>query len=304
MAANSCSPSLIATNSCSPNLIKTRRTRQQVEELLHGTLAVLDAEKEYGPMTIRHCYYKLVELGLLAKTEQEYNNLGYQLRKWRRSGQIPYSAFSDNSRSYYEYTQFDSLEDALITTRDTYRRNLWASQSEYIEIWVEKDAIATIVFRIASQFGVKVFPTHGFNSMTAAYVSAEAFKRAQKAGKNVHVYYFGDYDKAGKDISKSITRNLRKDHHIDIDFQRVAINDDQVEKYNLPTRPPKDRDIKCGFVSCVEIDALPMKPFTELIESSIIQHIDGRAWERQMEIESQERALMSHLVRDLGQVMH
>jgi hypothetical protein len=291
---------LMAANSCSSSSITARRTPQQVEELLHGTLAVLDAEKAYGPMTIRHCYYKLVELGLLNKTKNEYDNLGHHLRKWRRDGQIPYSAFSDNSRSYYESAQFDSLEDALITTRDTYRRNLWSSQSDYIEIWVEKDAIASIVFRIASQFGVKVFPTHGFNSMTAAYVSAEAFKRAQQAGKNVHVYYFGDYDKAGKDISKSITRNLRNDHHINIDFQRVAINDGHVERYNLPTRPPKPRDIKCGFVSCVEIDSLPMKTLTELIESCIIQHIDPRVWERQKAIESQERDLMSYLVRELG----
>ena len=287
----------MASNSCSASL--TRRTPQEVEELLHATLAVLDAERECGPMTIRHAYYKLVELGLLNKTKQEYDNLGHHLRKWRRGGQIPYSAFADNSRSYYESTQFDSLEDALITTRDTYRRNLWSSQSEYIEIWVEKDAIASIVFRIASQFGVKVFPTHGFNSMTAAYVSAEAFKRVQQAGKSVHVYYFGDYDKAGKDISKSITRNLRNDHRIDIDFQRVAINDEQIEKYKLPTRPPKPRDLKCGIVSCVEIDSLPMKTLTELIESCIIQHIDPHVWERQKKIESQERKLMSYLVRKL-----
>jgi hypothetical protein len=275
---------------------KERRTSQDVEELLRGTLAVLNAEREYGPMTIRHCYYKLVEHDLLDKTEQEYDNLGYQLRKWRRSGDIPYSAFADNSRIYYQASQFNCIEDALRNTRDTYRRNLWASQSEYVEIWVEKDAVAHIVFRIASQFGVRVFPTHGFNSITAAYNSSETFKRAQQAGKNVHVYYFGDFDKAGKDISNSITRNLKNDHHIDIDFQRVAINEEQVVFYNLPTRPPKPRDIKQGFVSCVEIDALPMKALTKLIEDCIIQHIDPLVWERQQEIEDHERQTIDFLV--------
>jgi hypothetical protein len=205
----------------SRSIKRKRRTRQDLQAILNATHAIIAEEND--AITIRHLFYRLVALKLIEKTEREYSNLGGYLMKWRRSKEIPWSAFADNTRYYYGTSGYLSIEDALKDTRDSYRRNLWASQDTFIEIWCEKDAIASIITGVSNSFGVRVFPLHGFSSGTALHNAAETFRAAQDAGKEVHIYYFGDYDPSGLDIDRSALKGLSEDHGVHPYFKRIAI---------------------------------------------------------------------------------
>lgn len=281
----------------SRSIKRKRRTNQELRAILNAARAII--AEENGAITIRHLFYRLVALKLIEKTESEYAKLGSYLMKWRRSKEIPWSAFADNTRYYYGTRGYFSIEDALRDTRDSYRRNLWASQDTFIEIWCEKDAIASIISEVANSFGVRVFPLHGFSSGTALYNAADTFKRAIDAGKEVHIYYFGDYDPSGLYIDRSALKSLREDHGVNPDFQRIAIRSEHIRQYDLPTRPPKKTDSRTKNFQgeAVEIDAMPMDALRSMVEQCITQHIDPEIWHREQVIEESEKYDLSTLIK-------
>ena len=93
-----------------PRSIKSRRTQDQLKEILQASRKIL--LEESAQITIRHLFYRLVSLKLLSKEEREYKKLGSYLMKWRRSGEIPWSAFADNTRWYYGCVGYSGIEAA------------------------------------------------------------------------------------------------------------------------------------------------------------------------------------------------
>ncbi len=93
--------------------IKPRRTKSDLDILLQACLYVI--REEQGQITIRHLFYRLVGLGVIAKSESEYRALGRHLMKWRRAGLVPWSAFADNTRWYYGSSRFDGIDAACRT---------------------------------------------------------------------------------------------------------------------------------------------------------------------------------------------
>ncbi len=280
----------------SRSIKRERRTNQDLRIILNVTQAILAEEED--AITIRHLFYRLVSLKILEKSEQEYKKLIGYLMKWRRSGDIPWTAFADNTRYYYGSRGYLSINDALKDLMDSYKRNLWADQDAFVEIWCEKDAIAGAISNVAGQFGVRTFPLHGFSSATALYGAAEMFKGASRAGKEVYIYYFGDYDPSGLHIDRSAIRNLREDHGVEPFFQRIAITPEQIERYGLTTRPSKKTDSRSKNFKgeSVEIDAMPMGVLRSMVAECITQHIDPVVWRRELEIERSEKMGLSGLL--------
>lgn len=276
---------------------RNRRTNADLEVILDATLAIIKSSDDKS-ITLRHLFYRLVSLGCLRKTELEYKNLCGYMMKWRRSGEVPWDAFADNTRWQYRETTFNSMEDALRITCESYRRNMWTTQEAYVEIWCEKDAIASILFDEAGSFGVPVFPLRGFASGTALYNAADGFKQYIAAGKEVYIYYFGDHDPSGTSIDTSTIRNLKNDHNVDIHFERIAVLPEQIEYYNLPTRPTKKSDPRAAKFKgeSVEIDAMPMDVLRDMVSDCIIRHIDRREWEVQLAVEQEERTTLNQMM--------
>ncbi|MBI4661963.1 MAG: hypothetical protein HY735_24340, partial [Verrucomicrobia bacterium] len=136
-----------------------------MQGVLQAIQTILSGEE--GQITIRHLFYRLVGLRVIEKTEQAYKGLCLHLSKWRRSEDIPWSAFADNTRWHIRQETFNGILDALKNTVESYRRNLWSTQTFYVEVWIEKDAIAGIVANTANSFGVPVFVARGFASLSS-----------------------------------------------------------------------------------------------------------------------------------------
>ena len=272
------------------------RTHGQMKKMLDAILAILAAEKD--PITIRHLFYLLVSQGIIEKTEAAYKALCSHLSKWRRSGAVPWNSFTDSTRWHIQGTTFYNMQDALNTTVETYRRNLWADQDHYLEVWVEKDAIAGIVAPKANAFGVPVFVCRGFASLSSLFSAANTFRRMAEAGKKVIIYHFGDYDPSGVAAGQSVLKAMRDDFRVELQFIRAAVTEEQIEEMNLPTRPTKTTGTHARHWTggrSVELDAMPAAELRRLVESCITRHIDVDAWNTLRRTEEMERETLRQM---------
>jgi hypothetical protein len=270
-----------------------------MQNVLDSIQKILDGEE--GQITIRHLYYRLVGLHVIPKTEPAYKLLCSHLSKWRRSGDIEWSAFADSTRWHIQAAVFNGVDDALRNTVETYRRNLWSTQDVYLELWVEKDAVASILAKAAEPFGVPVFVARGFASLSSLYSAANTFRGWSEAGKRCLIYHFGDYDPSGVAAGESMLRAFRDDFRVDLQFIRAAVTPGQIEELGLPTRPVKSSDTRAAKWTggeSVEIDTMPPAEIRALVESCITEHIDQGQWEILKKTESMERETLDRLRAD------
>jgi len=164
----------------------------------------------------------------------------------------------------------------------------------YVEIWVEKDALAGVIAPVTQEYNVPLYVARGYASKTVIYDAAQDIKRI---GKPAFIYHFGDFDPSGVDASYQIRDGLMK-HGADITFERVAVTPAQIEDLNLPTRKTKPQDPrskKWGDHPSVELDALPVPVLRTLVERSIKKHIDFVEWERMLQVEAAERNTLASI---------
>jgi len=262
-------------------------------ELLSAVNAVADAEE--SAITIRHLFYRLVGLGVIEKTEKAYKGLCGHLSKWRKNEEVPWDAFSDSTRWNITPPMFDGIEDALRRTRETYRRDCWATQPYYSEVWIEKDAIAGMIVDITREFGVPLFVCRGFASLSSLYNASLTFKQVRAEGKDVVIYHCADYDPSGHAAAAAIERTFYEDFHCPVNFERIAILPEHIEEFNLPTRPTKESDSRSRNWSgseCVELDSMPPTELRRLVEAAITSRIDEHEWKQLKKIEQEEKATL------------
>jgi hypothetical protein len=256
---------------------------------------ILDIFAEVGPrMTVRQIYYALTVRDGVSKTEAGYRQTIYQLKQMREREILPYSWIADNTRWQIKPDTAPSLGAALFRMQKAYRRDFWATQLEYVELWVEKDALAGVISPITQEYDVPLYVARGYGSLTVLYDAAEDIKQI---GKPAFIYHFGDFDPSGVDASYKIRDGLMK-HGADITFERIAVTSSQIEALNLPTRATKPQDPrskKWGDHPSVELDALPVQVLRTLVERCIKKHIDKDEWERMRQVEEAERNTMANI---------
>jgi len=123
-------------------------------------LAAIVAED--APMTVRQVFYRAVAAGIVGKTEGEYKETVVRLLgSMRRSGRIPFGAIADNTRWMRKPRTWSSLDEALRRTAEVYRRALWDLQECYVEVWLEKDALAGVLYEVTEAWDCPLMVTRG-----------------------------------------------------------------------------------------------------------------------------------------------
>ncbi|CAN5903350.1 hypothetical protein BH23PLA1_BH23PLA1_35660 [soil metagenome] len=266
---------------------RPRRTRADIERIKDLAVDLLRREQ---PMTIRQLYYRLVSVGAIAKTEAEYKSTVVRLLgEMRREGDIPFHWIADNTRWMRKPRTHSGLDQALRQTAATYRRSVWDNQDAYVEIWLEKDALAGVLWEVTDPWDVPLMVTRGFASLSFLHQAAEAIGAQDKP---TFLYYFGDHDPSGLAITVQVEQDIRGfAPDADLTVARIAVTPEQIEAMNLPTRPTKSTDSRSkGFIGgSVEVDAVPPTTLRQLVEACITQHIDPDIHERLLTTEKAER---------------
>jgi hypothetical protein len=256
--------------------VKRRRaTKTEMEERAKFLIGYAE---QHGPVNVRGLYYQaeVVRLPGIDKTESSYGKVQRQVLELRRSGRMSYEDIADSTRWMRKPRSYDSVEDAIAHTARTYRRNLWRDAETYIEIWIEKDALAGVIYPVTSRYDVPLMVTRGFSSETFAY---EAVAARSDDSRDYYVYYFGDFDRSGRDGANSLKEKLERfadEECVNVIFESVAVTEDQIRRFALPTRPHKresaaDRLWPHDF-AC-ELDAMPPDTLREMVEDCINKHL-------------------------------
>jgi hypothetical protein len=86
------------------------------------------------------------------------------------------------------------------------------------------------------------------------------------------IFYIGDYDPAGVLVDVALERELRThlDDRIELDFRRIGITAEQIEAYDLPTKPRKAKEKRALHIeSTVEAEAMPAGNMRQLLRDAI-----------------------------------
>jgi len=245
---------------------------------------------EDHPMTVRQVFYRMLPLGLIQKEEAEYKGTVCRLlTRLRREGVVPYGYIADHTRWQRKQATYGSMEDAIGYWTRAYRRELWAEQDAYVEVWCEKDALAGVLFEVTNEWHVPLMVVRGFSSLSFLHDAGEALSAINKPA---YLYYFGDHDPSGVWISRKIEQELRAfAPDAEIHFERVAVTPEQIDLLNLPTRPTKKSDSRSRTFKgeSVELDAIPPATLRALCETYITMHIDKRRLARTRRAEAAER---------------
>jgi hypothetical protein len=260
---------------------RARRTRAAIEEIRAAIIEVLEADQ---PMTVRQVFYQLVIRDVIEKTEEQYQGTVIRLlTEMRLDSRVPFDWIIDETRRRRITQTFDSIADAARDTAKFYRRSALRHADDYLEIWCEKEALAGIIYDAASEYDVPVIVSKGMPSLTQLYGSACWIKHADTAGKQTHIYQFGDHDPSGVLIPQTIERRLdelcqRLDCSPPV-IERVALTEEQIDEFNLPTRPTKREGNSHANKfegDSVELDALPPRELRAMVTEVIDRHIGER----------------------------
>jgi hypothetical protein len=262
---------------------------------------LIDYARAHGPMTVRGLYYQAEVAGIpgIEKTDAGYVKVQRQVLALRREGRLDYSDIADATRWMRKPTTYSAPEAAIRDIAKFYRKALWADTAEVVEIWVEKDALAGVLFPVTAEYDAPLMVTRGYSSETFAY---EAVMAHEDEDRPIHIYYLGDFDRAGKDAANSLEEKLlRFAAEVDatIEFEQIAVTEEQIARWRLPTRPPKRNspaDRNWPHDHACELDAIPPDTMRELVRDVLEWHLPADQLRILKVAEASERQWLQELV--------
>jgi hypothetical protein len=284
----------VALSSYETSQIKrVRSTKAEVEDRRDALYWIIYHGR---PMTVRQVFYQATIKNLVEKAESGYNKVQTDLTILRRNGELPYDWLADNTRWQRKPRTYNGIEDALEQTAAFYRKSLWADADCYAEIWLEKDALAGVVYPVTSKYDVPLMVARGYASLSFLHTAAEFIKRLTVPA---FIYHLGDFDPSGDNAGEKIEETLcEMAPDAEIHFERIAVTEEQIEEWDLPTRPTKEKDTRAknfGKIS-VELDAINPRVLRSLVQKTI-QHLPARRLKVLKAAEDSERELLQSLVR-------
>lgn len=258
--------------------------------------AILDEYTAQGyKMTLRQLYYQMVARDLIPNQQREYKRLGRILTNAREAGYTDWRAIEDAGRNCYGPTSEEDVENVLDGLQYGISFDYWRRQPHYLEVWVEKQALESVIQRPCDRHDVRYMACKGFLSASEAWRAGLRFQRAFSEGKQCHLIHLADHDPSGMAMTKDNRDRLRTFAEFGVDVRRIALNMDQVEEYSPPPNPAKESDSRFAEYREIygteswELDALTPGTIDDLIEGTILEFKDPDIWEQTRKEEEQMR---------------
>jgi hypothetical protein len=277
-----------------------KKIQRKSAYLIAVTVRLLEEHIQYGKLTVRQVYYQLVSRGVIDNSKNSYRNYDHHLTTGRKGGVIPWDAFEDRARMFYEEPspRYDILresdpEDALKgwfsyaldeRVSKEYDLRKWWRQPYYVELWVEKDALAGFLSPLCKDLGVGLVVSRGYTSYTFKREAIKRFNAILQEKKKPVLLYLGDLDPSGYDIYRCLKEE------IDIaKIERIGLHPQDVSQFGLVSNPiktsdPRTKEFKKQFPELgddvYELDALPPGELMDRARRSILRYFDDTIEEK------------------------
>lgn len=263
---------------------------------------IVDEYKMQGyELTLRQVYYQMVARDIIPNNERSYKNLGSLINEARLAGLIDWLAIEDRTRNLRGNNHWSTPKEIIESARWSYHIDYWEDQENYVEVWVEKDALVGIVGQVCEELDVNYFSCRGYVSQSEMWSAANRIKRQQEKGKHIVLLHLGDHDPSGIDMSRDIGDRQALFGAKDIEFHRIALNMDQIDYYGPPPNPTKITDSRSnGYIKrfgheCWELDALEPSVITTLIRENVIFFRDEELFENKVLREKEEIQMLKNI---------
>lgn len=287
-------------------------------EIIKTANGILNEYRSMGyRLTLRQVYYQLVARDKFPNDRKwiyinnkwkrdpngtknappNYKWLGDIVTTARLAGLLDWNMIEDRNRETVIPTAWTSPAQIVRAAASQFRVDRWMGQPCHVEVMVEKDALSGILEPVCRDLHVRFTANKGYSSSSAMY---EAGKRIADAiihhGRNVHVFYLGDHDPSGIDMTRDIRERLAMfSESIKIEIHRLALNYDQVEQWSPPENPAKETDSRYQAYadqfgeSSWELDAVEPRTLAGLVREGIEDLIDHEQWDEVMQEEERMR---------------
>lgn len=274
--------------------------------------------------TLRTMFYRLVSLEIIPNTKQSYKALSSTTVKARKLGEIPWDCFSDQGRQVLvgfktKYTSPEEFVEILVNylkkASVTYTIPKWHNQKHYVEVWIEKQALADTFISFLKDRHVTIVVNRGYAGWSFLYENCKRLRQLkEKNNLDIHILYFGDFDPSGEDMDRHLQGAIEQfGLHGDIDLKRVAVTIEQIERFNLPptpsnqetlekirndTRTEKFKEKYGGKLYAVELDellAVAPDEFRIMVQQPVDQFFDERVY---------KKALRAHYPEHIERLVH
>lgn len=257
---------------------KSIKMRSESLEIIERANEIIETYQAEGyKMTLRQLYYQFVSKNLLANTEKNYKRLGNILNDGRYAGLIDWSAIEDRNRQPHRIGDFENLESLANAALASYRLDRWEGQEFFVELWVEKAALAGVLQPLADEWHATLMVNRGYSSASAMFEASERFK-ARELQSGI-VLYLGDHDPSGEDMVRDIAARFDL-FAARVRVVKLALTMDQVNEYNPPPNPAKTTDSRyAGYeakhgAESWEVDALPPNVLGRIVRDSFREYVD------------------------------
>lgn len=261
-------------------------------------------------LTLRQLYYQLVSRDIIPNALPEYAKVSKLLKEGRMAGIVDWDAIEDRLRKPHTPASWSSPKDILQACIQSFQLPRMKGQENYLEVWVEKDALSGVLKRVTEKYHVPILVNRGYSSASAMFDSYERFLTAIENTQKVTILYLGDYDPSGidmiRDIRDRITEFMTGSSEIDdlwngdtdysldsvesfiekwFEIIPIALTKEQIDEYNPPPNPAKRTDPRSGkFIAELgdtswEVDALRPDVLNQLLEDEITQRINENLYE-------------------------
>lgn len=284
---------------------REKRFSADRQEKINKANEIIEEYKRQGyELTLRQLYYQFVSRDIIPNNQREYKNLGDVINDARLAGLVDWYAIVDRTRNLRRRPNWDSPQSIIDACASQYHRDLWQGQPNRVEVWIEKDALVGIIEGTCEALDVPYFSCRGYTSQSEMWVAAMRLKGYRQASQRPVVLHFGDHDPSGIDMSRDIQERLEEFSGGDVEFRRMALNKDQVDKYNPPPNPAKLTDSRCeGYIEkhgseSWELDALEPSVITGLIRGEIESLTDPDILRHRRAVEESERNKLGAVARN------
>lgn len=276
-----------------------KRITKKRRQLIESIDAIASEYSAQGMrITVRQVYYQCVSRGIMPNSKKEYEKISDLVADGRMAGLIDWDAIEDRTRYVRANAHWYSPQQIIKDAAEQYRIDTRATQPNYVEAWIEKDSLVSILEQTCSRLDVPCFSCRGFTSITALHEAAERFRDKE----NAIILYAGDHDPSGLKIPQVITERFT-DFEVNVQLHRIGLTLEQIRKLDLPPFPAKQSDnnfkeyfMNTGLTKSWELDALSPDTLSAMFENAINSLTNFRELERMRAIEKQHMSYFSRLL--------
>lgn len=273
------------------------------EAIIRRANEILEEYDRQGyDLTLRQLYYQFVARGIIPNADNQYKRLGEIVAEARLAGRINWEHITDRTRNARRNSHWETPSGIIDSAAYSFAIDKWADQDNYVEVWIEKDALVGVLEQACRPLDVTFFSCRGYTSLSEVWAAAQRLQAEAEKGKDVHIIHLGDHDPSGVDMTRDIEARLRlfmeHEGHAAPEVNRIALNMPQIRQYNPPPNPAKLTDSRgSGYVrkfgsQSWELDALEPTVLTALIQDAVYELRDVDRWAAAVERENAHKATL------------